>query len=369
MSERTAEVIVIGAGIMGAAAAWSLARRGRRVTLLEQGELGHARGSSHGASRIFRLVYAEEDYIHLARRSLPLWRELEADVGHELLQMHGSIDIGKTEALAPLREALDAVGVTYDYLCGAEVPGRFPDFRIPEDRDVLYQSDGGVLLADACWRGFLDGARHSGARLEPHTRATRLIPENGGVQVETATGSRHAEQVVVASAGWSSRLLEPLGVHIPLTVTREQVLYYPYHGTTLLPSIWRTAGDATHMYVLPNGERPEAKVGNHLTGRVVDPDATGELDEALLQPVKDFVRAHLSGVVGAPVSAETCLYAATPDDDFVLDRVGSIVLGIGFGGHGFKFAPLIGELLADLTEGKEIPFQERFARARFAQVI
>jgi sarcosine oxidase len=366
MSERTADVIVIGAGIMGVAAAWSLARRGRRVTVLEQFELGHPRGSSHGAARIFRLVYEQEEYIELAQRTLPLWRELEADVGQELLRMEGAVDIGPAPALTPFRKALSATGVTYEYFRSNEAIAYFPSFRFREEWDALYQAQGALLLADACWRGFLDQARRRGARIEPRTPAVRLIAEGGDVRVETPDGSWQAERVVVVSAGWSSRLLAPLGIHIPISVTLEQVLYFHRRSIdTLLPALWREEGTRQHMYALPNGVQSVAKVGQNLAGRVVDPDAPNELDTERLRPVRDFMRAYLRGLSEQPLSAETCLYAGTPDDDFVLDRVGSIILGIGFGGHGFKFAPLIGELLADLAEGKQIPFQERFAHSRF----
>jgi sarcosine oxidase len=188
---------------------------------------------------------------------------------------------------------------------------------------------------------------------------------------------------VVTAASWSNRLLAPLGLAVPLTVTREHVAYYPYlEGQRLVPFICHEEGSSfDELYGLPNGARRQIKVGLHKTGPEVDPDSEAVLEESRIQAISDAAQALLPSLDAQQATGETCLYASTPDDDFVIDRpaswgsdspasrgsgsLGPIVLGIGFGGHGFKFGAVIGKLLADLVEGKPIPFGQRFSHRRF----
>lgn len=366
MSTNTTEIVVVGAGLMGAAAAWQLARRGARVTLCEQFDLAHTRGSSHGVSRIFRLAYDQLDYTRLAQQALPLWREVEGELGRPLLWTTSGLDVGPRAQLEPIAATLAAAGVPFERLNPAELAASFPAYALPGDWEALHQADAGVLAADDCRQGLVELARRAGATIHDNTAVTRLLPVGDGVSVETSGGTWQADLVVVTGAGWSNRLLTPLGLDVPITVTREHVAYYPYRGTpTVVPFICHDGALTFEIYGLPNGRRGEAKLGEHGAGPVIDPDAAGEVEPARLERVTAFVRDHLPALVAAPSAAETCLYASTPDDDFVLDRVERIVLGLGFGGHGFKFGPLMGALLADLADGKPIPASARFTRARF----
>jgi sarcosine oxidase len=171
--------------------------------------------------------------------------------------------------------------------------------------------------------------------------------------------------IVVAAAGWSNRILDPLDLHVPLTVTREHVAYFPIRaGMTMLPFIWHDGGRFEY-YGLPNGNTGDGKVGQHGAGPECDPDSEGIVDPARVKPVAQFVDGHLPGLQPVPESSETCLYASTPDDDFVIDRAGPVVIGMGFGGHGFKFGAVIGKLLADVAEGGRTEWSDRFSRARF----
>lgn len=366
MGEQTADVIVVGAGIMGAAAAWQLARRGLRVTVYEQFALDHLRGSSHGASRIFRLAYDNPTYIHLAQRALPLWREAEADLGRDLLAISGTLDFGPPDALQPTARALSAADVPFERVSADQVAVRFPSFALPPDWEAIYQADGGVLYADDCRLGLIELARRAGAEIRPDTRIERLVPEANGMTVETSAGSARAAFVVLTAAGWSNRLLEPLGLGVPLKITREHIAYYPYrnHQRTL-PFIVHDSGRSFDVYGLPNGRQPSIKVGEHGVGPVVSAESEPVLETERLDSVHAWVRDHLPAVWPEPVGADTCLYASTPDDDFVIERFDHLVLGMGFGGHGFKFGAVIGSLLADLVQGASIPFADYFSRARF----
>jgi sarcosine oxidase len=356
------DVLVVGAGIMGAAAAWRLARRGLRVQIAEQFDLRHTRGSSHGQSRIFRLAYDDPMYIRLAVEALPLWREAEREVGQELVLTTGGVDLGPPENLGPIASALESCDVRYELLSHAELAQRFPVFRTPPDWEALYQSDTGVTHAAGALSGFLTLAERHGARAAEGTRVLTIEPHGDAVAVETSGGTIRAARVVVAAAGWSPRLLAPLGLAAPITTTREHVVYYPAPADTVVPFIWHAGGPLPELYGLPNGG--EVKVGEHGTGPVVDPDSNEEIDHERVGRVEELVREHLPSVSVAPARVETCLYAATPDDDFIVDRQGPVVIAFGFGGHGFKFAPIVGELLARLVAG-ESPNLPRFARARF----
>lgn len=333
------------------------------VTLFEQFELGHIRGSSHGSSRIFRLAYDEPDYVSLAQRALPLWREAERELGTELIRQTGALDIGPRTSLEPVARALRHEGAACEFLSRTEVEVSYAFLSRGEQDEVLYQPDGGAIHADVAAQGFVDLARRHGATIEADTQVLRLNAGSNGITLDTTKGERRARHVVIAAAGWSNTLLDPLGLAVPITTTREHVLYYPPFARPVIPFIWHLPNQAPEFYGLPNGD--EIKLGEHGTGPVTDPNGPGEIDAVRLERVHDFARHHLPGLSPEPNRVETCLYAGTPDDDFILDRIGQVILAFGFGGHGFKFGPLLGELAADLVEGKEIPFASRFGRTRF----
>ncbi len=368
MNQQKTDVVVVGAGIMGASAAWHLARQGLRVTVLEQFDLDHVRGSSHGLSRIFRFAYNDADYVRLVQQALPLWREAEKELGTDLLWTTGALDLGSPQNLAPFAGALSAAGAPFELLSRAELGRRFPAYSLPEGWEALYQPDGGVTHADRARAGFLELARRAGAELKANTKVTRLLPENDRVSIETADGRWHADRVVVTTAAWTNRLLEPLDLAVPMKITREHVAYYALRDShPVLPFIFHPSDASFEFYGLPNGNRTEVKVGEHKAGPEVDPDTEPVVDQARVESMQRRVRAHLPGLGEEPVASETCLYASTPDDDFVVDQAGPVILGVGFGGHGFKFGPIIGSMLADLVRGKPLRFGARFSRQRFAQ--
>jgi sarcosine oxidase len=349
---------------MGAATAWQLARRGHRVLVLEQHDLGHARGSSHGPARIFRLVYDEADYVRLGMDAIPLWREAEQEMETELLWTTGGLEVGSSCDLEPVARSLRAVDVPFERLSAAEARRRFPAFAVEDGMEALYQPDMGVLYADRCRNGLLTLAQRHGAEITPHARVERIEVEGDRARLHINNEVLPVEQVVLAAGGWSNRLLEPLGLGIPLTVTREQVAYYRVlPDRQLLPFIWHEP-DGTVWYGLPNADQGRGKVGQHGGGPEVDPDSEAGLHEERLGQLHRFVAERLACLDPTSLGAETCLYATTPDDNFVIDRAGPVVIGAGFGGHGYKFASITGSLLADAVEGKPNPYVARFGRAR-----
>jgi sarcosine oxidase len=341
VAER-AQIVVVGAGVMGAATAYALRRAGHDPVVLEQFELGHARGSSHGEARIFRLVYDDPHWVAQAQRALPLWRELEAETGETLLSTTGSLDLGPgTDDRAA---ALEPCGVDFDVVDGADLPA---PLRIERGTPALVQPDGGVVNAERARRAFLRGID-----AREHARVTG-IGEDGRVHLDGET--IEAQAVVVTAGAWVSRLLEPLGICPPVTPTRESVAYFPVASPDGLPTIidWRVPegyafprrGDSVYALWSPDG----LKVGVHRTGPPTDPDDEGALDPESLRCAGDWVVRHVDGAGGEPARAETCVYTNMPDQSFVVERQGRVVVGSPCSGHGFKFAPLVGRELAALT--------------------
>ncbi|MGL6280016.1 MAG: FAD-dependent oxidoreductase, partial [Gaiella sp.] len=210
---RTFDVAVVGAGIAGVATARAVASSGRSVVLLEQFELGHLRGSSHGATRIFRLGYPDERYVRMAQASLDGWRELEEECGRALLVHTGALDIG--DAVVRIARALAACGVAFEEPSVGEVADRF-GIRLDDDERALLQPDGGTTLADHAREAFLAGARAGGADVLPQTRVRELRLAPRRVDVVTDRQTLAASAVVVTAGAWAPQLLATAGIHLPV---------------------------------------------------------------------------------------------------------------------------------------------------------
>jgi sarcosine oxidase len=325
-------VAVVGAGVMGLASARALAQRGEDVTVYEQFELGHDRGSSHGASRIFRLSYLEDTWIALAQRAYALWRELERETGARLLKLNGLID---AEADTAKRiAAFERHGVAYELLQPDEIAQRF---NMSYDRPLVFSPDAGISLASEAQRAFESSARSAGAEIREHARIASLDDVD-------------ADVVVVAAGGWAPKLLAAAGIELPASPTRESTAYFALPDERVVPSVIDEldVSEGRSFYAL---EAPGVglKAGLHQSGATTDPDDTGEPDAHLIEVVSDWVARRYPFVDPTPIAAETCIYTTTSDDRFVLERDGRIVVASACSGHGFKFAPAIGELVAELV--------------------
>ncbi len=360
-----ADVIVVGGGVMGAATAWWLARRGHEVVVLDRFDRGHRRGSSHGGSRIFRLAYPDPFYVDLARRALPLWRELEDDAGCPLLETTGGVDHGPPEVVHGLAAALDATGVRAEVLSPGAAAERWPGMRF--DRAVLHQADAGRCRAESTVAACLDGAAAAGAALHLGTGPAELAPAatGDGVVVRTRERSWRARVAVVTTGAWVGHVLAGHVELPPHTVTLEQVQHFaPVDPAASWPSFLHHRVDGPVVYGLETpGEG--VKVDEHHAGRLVDPDDPDRsADETRRRALTAYVEAWFPGLDPTPVHPAACLYTTTPTEDFIVDRVGALVLGSPCSGHGFKFAPLIGRMLADLADGTAPEANPRFALSR-----
>lgn len=330
---------VVGAGVVGSATARALARTGHDVTLYEQFDIGHTRGSSHGESRIYRYSYPDERYVAMMIEALPLWRELEAECGEQLLLRTEGLDTGK-----PVHEhasALETHGIDFEILDGTEVKKRWPMLRL-DGGDVLCQKDGGIIRAEVVWRALADGAVAAGARL---LRArVEALTNDSDVAVITDTGEERFDAVVVAAGGWARDLLMTCGIDIPTRTTRETIAFFDIDRAppTLVDWAEPTA------YALPNPSRG-LKAGEHIAGPITDPDEPGGPNESAVERLKKWVGARYPTASPEPWHTESCLYTNTEDEHFILERHGNIVVGSPCSGHGFKFAPLNGKRLAALA--------------------
>jgi sarcosine oxidase len=334
---------------MGSAAAWSLARRGREVALIEQYEQGHCRGSSHGGSRIFRLAYPDPVYINMARAALPLWRELEDDAGRDLLETTGGLDHGDPAKVSEIAAALTGCGVSRELLSRDEAAERWPMFCF--DGPVCFQPDAGRCLADATVRSLQDRAAHHGATLHFEETAVRVEAHGDGIAVTTPEDRYEAPVAVIAAGAWVRHLIADLLPLPPLTVTQEQ----PFHFAAASPSGRWPSFIHYRQPTIYGLETPGEgiKVAEDHTGVLVDDlhKRSFTVDAAGRQRVIDYVGEWIPGLVALPCSETTCLYTTTPTEEFVIDRRGPLVVAAGFSGHGFKFTPLIGRMLADLVDG------------------
>jgi monomeric sarcosine oxidase len=323
-------VAVVGAGIMGSATAYALARDGHDVVLYEQFEVGHTRGSSHGRSRIVRLAYPEIEFVELAVESFAGWRELEREAGLELLELNGLLELVEEEAQGS-SAALDAAGAEYELLTPEAARTRWP-VGVPDGWSALFQPEAGIVRADLAHRAFVDRALARGAQLRENTRIDSLE-------------DLAADAVVLTAGPWVLRFFPDL----PVKVTRETVAYFRREGEPL-PSVVQldpvTRGHA--LYSLHDPVHG-LKAGAHHAGVVTDPDEDGAPEPALVERVAEWVSRTYPDAAPDPVGAETCIYTTTADEGFILERRGRIVIGSPCSGHGFKFAPAIGNRLAQMA--------------------
>jgi sarcosine oxidase len=356
---RDYEYIVLGLGGFGSAAAYWLARRaGAGVLGLEQFELGHVRGESQDHSRIIRLSYHEPHYVELAKRAYRAWAEVERDAGEQLVLKTGGLDLGPRESAIPLdhySDSMDAAGVPYERLDAREIMRRWPQWRLDDDIHGLYQAEGGIAMAARGNAAHQRLARAHGATLLDRTPVDGIRSLDGEIEVVAGGRAYRCRRLVIAAGPWSNQALAPFGVHLPLRITQEQVTYFASpRSDDFRPErfpVWIWMDDPCY-YGFPTFGEPGPKVGQDAGGEETSATTrTFERDDAAFERVVRFLEHRLPSALGPVLYTRTCLYTLTPDRDFVLDTLPErrdVAVAIG-GGHGYKFASVIGRILADLA--------------------
>ena len=377
------DVIVLGLGAMGSAAAQQLAARGARVLGLEQYTAAHDRGSSHGGSRMIRFtLYREQAYVRLLARAYELWRRLERDSGTDILAITGGLAMGAADhsVIAGGMRSAEEAGVAYEVLDAAEVRRRFPPFAPEPGMIGVYEPSAGFLRPEAAVRAYLDQAASRGADLrfgEPVLRWDAR-PPGDGVRVVTRAGTYEAARLVLTPGPWAAG--EAAKLDLPLSVARVVMFWFDPAGglESFVPDRFPvfvclpTGGERFYGFPGHEGPRGGVKLAFSLRMSPCTPDT---IDRAVRETEITLMREHLARCVpvlnGRCIAARTCMYTNTPDLHFVIGRhpaVPQCVVACGFSGHGFKFASVVGEILADLAmEGRTRHEIALFTPARFRE--
>jgi sarcosine oxidase len=358
------DVIVIGLGGMGSAAAYHLAARGQRVLGLEKFGPAHNRGASHGGSRITRQSYFEDPaYVPLLLRSYELWDKLAKDSGRDVITLTGGLMMGRPDSLTVEGSRLSAEqwGLAHEMLDAAEIRRRFPTLTPKDDEVALYEAKAGFVRPETTVAAHLQLASLSGAQLhfnEP-VKEWEALPGGAGVRVITGDGVYTADRLVISPGPWAPQLLADL--RVPFVVERQvQYWFEPTGGAApFLPErhpiyIWEDAA-GTQIYGFPSmdGVNGGAKVAFFRRGQVCTPE---DIDRVVRDSEIAAITEHLAGCIpslpGRFLRAATCMYTNTPDEHFIIathpDHA-QVTVACGFSGHGFKFVPVVGEIIADLA--------------------
>ncbi|QIK63711.1 FAD-dependent oxidoreductase [Leucobacter viscericola] len=360
--------IVIGGGVMGLATTWQLASRGESVLLLERFGAHHTNGASHGSTRNLNNAYSEDHYLDLFTEASALWRELESGSGTQLLGLHGLVTHGDPERITAAHDALQARGADISVMCADEAAAHWTGMKF--EGNVLIGREAGIIFASRALDAFSAAAVAAGADIQRGVKVLEIDPLADGayVTVQHPSGVEgvdgpvqdlFAAHVTVTAGAWSEPLLRGI-IDLPtLTVTEEHPAHFaPRSNDLVWPSFNHLLGAelldefGADVYGMPSpGEG--TKVGFHCVGDEVDPDArTFHSTERLRSQLRTYVSEWFPGLDPDTAAEISCTYTSTASGDFVLDTVGPITVGAGFSGHGFKFAPAIGRVLADAAMGR-----------------
>ena len=322
-----ADVVVVGGGLLGLSTAWALRDR-REVVVLEQASIGHARGGSHGQTRIFRLGYAEAHYVAMAQEAAALWRDLEERCGERLLVPTPQLSFG--QAAEDVFAALVAADVHVGRLTEPQVAAEFPSFA--GHGDAVLETTSAVVLAD---RALAALRSECGADIREGTRVARVHADG----VATDAGTIAARTVVVCAGPWARALIPEL----PTTPTLEHVAYVRTGpGLPIFIDF-----DEPSVYGLPTPHTDLFKIAHHHTGPVLDPDAEFAPEPRSVAALRDTSERWFPGA--EIVEIDVCPYDNTADEAFIVERIDGVVVGAGTSGHAFKFGPLLGTQLAQLV--------------------
>jgi sarcosine oxidase len=376
-SDKRYDVIVVGVGGMGSAATYHLSKRGKRVLALEKYDIPHTRGSSHGNSRIIRLVQNERPaYVPLIQRAFELWRKLQDEHDEQLLYKTGSIHASPSEGnvFKSARRACQNHSIKHDVLTGKELGQRFPAYKhIPTDFRAVYQPDGGFLVPEECIIAHVNQAHANGADIRAREPVQNWQPTEEGVVVRTNKGKYEADNLVFAVGAWTPKFVEQLN---KILVPERRVMAWlqptkPNHFKKENFPVFSLETGNGHYYGFPMFDVPGFKFGRvPPLPRVVDPDEMSReptIQEEELH--REFAKEYFPTGAGPTMRLVTCLVTFTDDGDFIIDThpdFSQVAIAAGFSGNGFKFCSVIGEIMADIIiKGNSELALDQFAISRF----
>ncbi len=354
------DVIVVGVGGMGSAATFHLAKRGLKVLALEQFNIPHNLGSSHGITRIIRLCYYEDpSYVPILQRSFELWRELQVHVDQRLLYETGSIDAG-AEGTLTFEGSLSSCklhGLKHEVLNSQELKKRFPAYELPNDIRAVYQQDGGFLLPEKCIVAHVMAAQAFGADIRARESVKSWTPTSQGVRVESTQGTYEAEQIVFTAGAWIGQLLPKMG---SFTRVERQVLgwFQPLEQKIFKPDLFPVFNmqvSEGRYYGLPEFEVPGFKLGryHHLDQQINPQDLNPSCSEGDESILRTFVAKYFPKANGPTMALAPCMFTNTFDEHFIIDEDpehSQVLIVSPCSGHGFKFCSVVGEITADLVQ-------------------
>ena len=354
--------IIVGAGSMGSAAAYFLAKAGKHVLLLDAHTPPHNEGSHHGDTRLIRFAYGEgEKYVPFVLRAKQLWDELAKISGKTNFLQTGIINVGAPDDsfIKGVKYAAETYQLNVAQLSAQQVMERWPGIQLPDEYIALHERDSGVLLTKPCIEAYLQEAANLNAAFQFNTRVEDIVIENGHVFVKVDNGTVfEGSNVIVTVGAWAKMLLEKTEIKLPVQATRKTFAWYEaaedVYGSNLFPGFTFQFNDESY-YGFPNIDGAGLKVGRHDLGEAINPDAVkvafGEVDGEK-EDLQAFLHTYMPQV-GELKEGKTCMYAMTPDEDFIIDQHPlhpEMIFAAGFSGHGFKFASAVGEALSEMAQ-------------------
>lgn len=375
------DVIVLGGGIVGASTAYSLVQQGQNVLLIDQFEPGHTQGSSHGDGRVVRFNYTESIYVEMALLAYEAWAKLSDKVGKTLVQETGLLEYGVQgdEAIAVTESILKQYDIEYETLTSDEANRRFPQYYFEPNSDIIFQPRGAVAFATPSVKALWYLIKAEGGHTQTGKRIASIDAQVDLVRITSTDGEVFtAKQLVLTGGSWTKMLAQELDLELPLTVTQEVLAYFApkddrvNHHVGTMPVMLdhhKLPNSEASFYCLPIVDIQGVKAGWHHAGYEINPDDERRIPDEVISALRGWIERSFPHLDNEPIETLTCLYTNTPDYHFILDKHpqhANVIIGTGFSGHGFKFGPVLGDMLANLVLGKDSPIAlDAFSIARF----
>ncbi|KAB7708283.1 N-methyl-L-tryptophan oxidase [Bacillus aerolatus] len=356
------DVIVVGAGSMGMAAGYYLAKQGVKTLLIDAFDPPHSSGSHHGDTRIIRHAYGMgREYVPLALRAQTLWDELEKKTHHKIFAQTGVLGFGpkgESEFIDKTIASAQKHSLPYELLYGEEINERWPGINVPKDFVAILEPNSGVLFSENCIRAYRELAIVNGATLLTNTLVEDIEVYQDSVKVQTKYGSYTADKLVVTTGAWNGKMLAKLNLDLPLRAYRKTVAWFESNESLYHPGnfpVFMSETPTGIYFGFPNFGGEGLKIGRHDLGEPIDPDHSKREFGAYSGDegdVRSFLESYMPQAAGELKDGQVCMYTFTPDEHFIVDlhpEYSQVAVAAGFSGHGFKFASVIGEVLSQLA--------------------